>query len=49
MIPSRPLTEFRKHLFSYVKWMTGSKERKVMVSQLTDYPTLVQAIQDFFG
>jgi hypothetical protein len=28
--------------------MTGSKERKVMVSQLTDYPTLVQAIQDFF-
>jgi len=48
IIPSRPLTEFRKHLFSYVKWMTGSKERKVMVSQLTDYPTLVQAIQDFF-
>ena len=49
IVPSRPLTEFRKHLFSYVKGMTWSKERKVMVSQLTDYPTLVHAIQDFFG
>lgn len=45
----RILAEFRKHLFQYIKWIPWSKEFKVKVSTISEYHTLVDAIQNFFG
>jgi tRNA-dihydrouridine synthase len=40
---------FRKHLFSYVKWIPWSKEFKQKVSMISDYKQLVEEIQKFFS
>lgn len=42
------LTEFRKHLFQYVKWIPWSKEFKQKISAIVEYKPLVDAIQEFF-
>jgi tRNA-dihydrouridine synthase len=44
----RWLTEFRKHLFSYVKWIDQSKEFKVATNTIKDYQALVAHIENFF-
>ena len=40
--------EFRKHLFSYLKWIHWSKEFKQKVSRIKDYKDLKQNIFQFF-
>ena len=45
----RWLTEFRKHLFSYVKWIEQSKEFKVATNAIKDYQALVAHIEKFFN
>jgi len=44
----RSCVEFRKYLFNYVKWLKGSKELKVKVAQIRDYPSLFEAIDGYF-
>ena len=44
----RSLMEFRKHLYSYVKGIPGSKEFKTECNQIKDYQTLVDHIKTFF-
>ena len=44
----RSLMEFRKHLYSYVKGIPGSKEFKTECNQIKDYQTLVNHIKTFF-
>ncbi|MCX6822631.1 MAG: tRNA-dihydrouridine synthase [candidate division SR1 bacterium] len=38
---------FRKHLFQYIKGITGSKEWKRTISVIKDYEELVEAIEQF--
>lgn len=42
------ISEFRKHLFQYVKWIPESKEFKQKVSTISEYGLLVEEIQNFF-
>lgn len=42
------ISEFRKHLFQYVKWIPLSKEFKQKVATIIDYDQLVEEIQKFF-
>lgn len=42
------IVEFRKFLFNYVKWITGSKEFKVKVSKINEYLELKNTIDQFF-
>ena len=42
------ISEFRKHLFQYVKWIPWSKEFKQKVAMIVDYRQLVKEIQEFF-
>lgn len=42
------ISEFRKHLFQYVKWIPWSKEFKQKVATIVDYDQLVEEIQKFF-
>jgi len=42
------LIEFRKHLYSYVKWLTGSKEFKAECNQIKDYESITNHIKSFF-
>lgn len=44
----RSLIEFRKHLYSYVKGIPGSKEFKVECNNIKDYQILVDHIKNFF-
>ena len=41
------ISEFRKHLFQYVKWIPWSKEFKQKVATIVDYDQLVKEIQEF--
>jgi tRNA-dihydrouridine synthase len=41
------ISEFRKHLFQYVKWIPWSKEFKQKVSTISEYKPLVKEIQKF--
>jgi tRNA-dihydrouridine synthase len=41
------LPQFRKHLFSYLKGLPGSKEFKVSVSQILHKEALVDAIMNY--
>ena len=43
------ISEFRKHLFQYVKWIPWSKEFKQKVSTISEYKLLVEEIQEFFS
>lgn len=45
---ARSLMEFRKHLYSYVKGIPGSKEFKTTCNSLKDYHLLVDHITNFF-
>lgn len=45
----RSLMEFRKHLYSYVKGIPGSKEFKTECNQIKDYHQLVDHIKKFFN
>lgn len=45
----RSLMEFRKHLYSYVKGIPGSKEFKVEANNIKDYHILVEHITNFFS
>lgn len=45
----RSLMEFRKHLYSYVKGIPGSKEFKVECNHIKEYDTLVEHIKNFFS
>lgn len=40
--------EFRKHLFQYIKWIPGSKERKVHMAQIKDRESMEVEITKFF-
>ena len=42
------ISEFRKHLFQYVKWIPWSKEFKQRVATISEYEPLVEEIQKFF-
>lgn len=44
----RSLIEFRKHLYTYVKGIPGSKEFKTECNQIKDYQTLVNHIKILF-
>ncbi|MCF7835478.1 tRNA-dihydrouridine synthase family protein [Candidatus Gracilibacteria bacterium] len=46
-IPSKPIIEFRKHLFNYVKGIPGSKEFKQKIATIKDYQNLVNEINKF--
>lgn len=46
-IPSKPIIEFRKHLFNYVKWIPWSKEFKQKIATIKDYQNLVNEINKF--
>lgn len=43
------LVHFRKHLFQYVKWLDGSKEFKLEISQIKDHKGLVHKIKEFLN
>lgn len=43
----RPIPEFRKHLFQYVKWIPWSKEFKQKLCTISEYEPLVAEIQKF--
>lgn len=45
---SRSLIEFRKHLYTYVKGIPGSKEFKTECNEIKDYQWLNQKIKIFF-
>lgn len=44
----RAMSEFRKHLFQYIKWIPDSRGFKVKVCQTNDYQELKDEIKDFF-
>lgn len=43
------LVEFRKHLYSYVKGIPGSKEFKVRCNEIKEYQDIKKNILDFFN
>ncbi len=46
-ILNRPIMEFRKHLFNYIKWIPWSKEFKQKIAQIKDYENTVKEINNF--
>jgi tRNA-dihydrouridine synthase B len=48
-IPNRPIVEFRKHLFNYIKGIPWSKEFKQKLAQIKDYENLVNEINKFLS
>ena len=46
-ISNKPILEFRKHLFNYIKWIPWSKEFKQKVAQIKDYENLTNEINNF--
>ena len=42
------IVAFRKYLFSYIKWMSWSKEFKQSLIKTREYYELVNKINDFF-
>lgn len=44
----RARIEFRKHLFQYIKWIPGSKERKVHMAQIKNRESMEIEIRKFF-
>ena len=49
LIPHRPIIEFRKHLFQYIKWINWSKQWKQKVAKIDDYELLVKEINKFLN
>lgn len=43
------LTQFRKHLFQYIKWIDWSKEFKLEISQINDYYRFINKINEFLN
>jgi len=43
----RPVIEFRKHLFQYVKWIPWSKQRKQKIAKIENYDQLIKEINKF--